>query len=125
MKSEKNVERTSSVAYIWYKKDNGDILKNNIIDKLQESFNLMLDLIKIDNHQVSIDNIYVTRDLAFLVILLGKELTSPKWRFKWKLHPKLWLNYMHTIGEDWTINALRLVLESHSTGSVRLGVKKS
>ena len=33
----------------------------------------MLDLIKIDNHQVSIDNIYVTGDLEFLVILLGKE----------------------------------------------------
>ena len=33
----------------------------------------MLDSIKIGNHQVSIDNIYVTGDLEFLVILLGKD----------------------------------------------------
>ena len=49
----------------------------------------MLDPIKIGNHQVSIDNIYVTGDLEFLVILLGKEFSSPKWCFKYKLHPKL------------------------------------
>ena len=47
MKSEKNDERTSSVAYILYKKDNGDILKITIIDKLEESFKLMLDSIKL------------------------------------------------------------------------------
>ena len=41
------------------KKDNGDILKNIIINKFQESFKLMLDPIKINNHQVSIDNIYI------------------------------------------------------------------
>ena len=34
MKSE-NIEHTSSVAYILCKKDNGDILKSIIIDKLQ------------------------------------------------------------------------------------------
>ena len=33
----------------------------------------MLDSINIDNHQISVDNIYATGDLAFLVILLGKE----------------------------------------------------
>ena len=48
----KIVERTSSVAYILCKKDNGDILKNTIIDDLQESFKVMLESIKIDNYQV-------------------------------------------------------------------------
>ena len=57
MKSERNVERASSVAYILCKKDNGDMLKNVIIDQLQKSFKLMLDPIKINNHQVNIDNI--------------------------------------------------------------------
>ena len=38
----------------------------------------MLESIKIDNHQVSIDNIYVTGDLVFLIILLDKEFSSPK-----------------------------------------------
>ena len=59
MKSFKNVERESSVVYILCKKDNGDILKNKIKDKLQESFKLILETISIDNHQLSIDNLYV------------------------------------------------------------------
>ena len=29
---------------------------------------------------------------------------------------------MHKIGEDWILNALRLVSESDSTGSARLGI---
>ena len=39
------------------------------------------------------------------------------------MHPKVWLEHGHKIGEIWTINALRLVSESDSTGSIRLGVK--
>ena len=39
----------------------------------------MLDFIIINNHQVSIDNIYVTGDLAFLIILFGKNNSSYKW----------------------------------------------
>ena len=81
-------------------KDNGDIIKNTMIDKLQESFKLILDPIKIDNHQGFIDNIYVTCDLAFLIILLGIEFSSPKWCFKCKLHQKVCLEYGHRIGEN-------------------------
>ena len=66
MKSSKNVERESSVAYILCKKDNGDILKNTIIDKLQDSFKIMLETISIENHQLSIDNLYVTGLLKYL-----------------------------------------------------------
>ena len=82
MKSEKMLNVQVVLLRFNDKQINRDILKNTIIDKLQDSFKLVLEPITIDNHQVSIDNIYVTRDLAFLVILLGKELTSPKWRFK-------------------------------------------
>ena len=42
------------------KKDNGDILKNTIIDKLQKSFILMLEAMSFDNKQVSISNTYVS-----------------------------------------------------------------
>ena len=45
---------------------------NTIIDKLQDSFKLMLETTSIDNHQLSVDNFYVTGELAFLVILLDK-----------------------------------------------------
>ena len=75
----KNIERISSAAYILCNKYNGDILKNTIIDKLQESFKLILESIRIGNHQVSIDNIYVTDDLAFLIVLFGKNNSSYKW----------------------------------------------
>ena len=116
MKSSKNIKRKSSVAYISCKKDNGDILKNTIIGKLQESFKLMLKTISIDNHQLSIDNLYVTSDLEFLVILLGKEFSSPKWCFKCKLNQKVWLEHGYKTGEDWTINDLRLLSQSDYTG---------
>ena len=70
----------------------------------------MLDPIEIDNHQVSIYNIYVTGDLAHSVT-------------KCKLYPKVWPEHGHNISQHWTINALRLVSESNSNGdSVRLGV---
>ena len=84
----------------------------------------MLNPIKIDNHQVSIDNIYVTDDLAFLFILVCKEFSSPKWCFKCRLYRKVQLEHGHNIGEDQILNALRLVSESDSTDSVRLGVKE-
>ena len=61
---------------------------------------LMLDPITIYNHQVYIDNLYITGDLSFLVNLLGEELSSPKWCFKYKLYPKVWLEHGHVIGED-------------------------
>ena len=88
METLKKILNVQVVLFTFYAKINGDILKNTIIDELQELFKLMLDPIKIDNHQVFIDNIYVTRDLAFLVILLGKDFSSSKWCFKCKLHPK-------------------------------------
>ena len=76
--SSKIVERESSVAYFLCGKNNDEIFKNTIVDKLQNSFKLILKAILIDNRQVSNDNIYVTSDLAFLVILLGKEFSSPE-----------------------------------------------
>ena len=87
-----------------------DFQEHNI-DKLQDSYKLMLKRILIDNHQVSIDNLYITGGLDFLVILLGKEFSSPKWCFRSKLRPKVWLQCGQKISEDWTINALRLVSE--------------
>ena len=53
----------------FFKKDNGDILKNTTLEKLQELFMWMFELTIIDNNKVSIDNLYLTGDLAFMVIL--------------------------------------------------------
>ena len=41
------------------------------------------------------------------------------------MHPKVWLEHRHNIGEYWTIYALRLISESDFTGSTRLGVKEA
>ena len=60
-----------------------------------------------------------------MVILLGKEFSSTKWCCKCKLNPKVWLEHEHKIGENWAMNALRLVSESDFTGSTRLGVKEA
>ena len=68
MKSEKLLN-VQVVLLTYYTKHNNDILKNIIIEKIQESFMLMLELIKNDNQQVSISNIHVTDNLAFSVIL--------------------------------------------------------
>ena len=59
----------------------------------------------------AITNIYVTGDLAFLVIMLGKEHKYPKWCIKCTLHPKVWSEYGHINGDNWTIDALRLMYQ--------------
>ena len=85
----------------------------------------MLEIISIDNHQLSIDNLYATGYLTFLVILLGKEFSTPKWCFKCKFNLKVWLEHERKIGQDCTINVLRLISESNCSGPARLGVKES
>ena len=55
-------------------KDNDLTLKNLIIEKLHDLFKP----ITFDHQQLSITNIYVTGDLIFLLILLGKEHACPK-----------------------------------------------
>ena len=81
MISEKLLKIQVVLPTLHAKKHNEDILQNTIIDKLQESFVLMLEHMTLDNQQVSISNIYITGDLVFFVIILDKELFSPKWCF--------------------------------------------
>ena len=76
MKSSQNVEHKGSIAYILYKKDNSEILVNIIVDKLQDSFKLMLKPILIDNRQVSIDNLYITGDRVFWLYYWVKNFSS-------------------------------------------------
>ena len=100
MKYSKNIERTSSVACILCKNRQWRYTPECYNRKTQKSFILILDPITIYNHQVYIDNLYITSDLSSLVMLLGEELSSPKWCFKCKLYPKVWLEHGHVIGED-------------------------
>ena len=57
MMSEKMLNVHVVLLAFYVKKDNDNVLENTIMNKLQESFKFILGPIKIDNHQVYIDNI--------------------------------------------------------------------
>ena len=65
-----------------------------------------------NNQQLSSSNIYVTGDLAFLVILLGKEHSSPHWYIKCKSPPIDWKLFNHTIYDEWSIENLKITFQS-------------
>ena len=77
MNNEKRHETIQFVGYILCKKDNELILKNAIIKDLGDSINVLNESMSFNNQRQSLFNIYATGDLAFLVILLGKEHSSP------------------------------------------------
>ena len=56
-----------------------------------------------NNQQLSPSNIYITDDLACLVILLGKEHSSPHWCVKCRSPSKHWKLSNHSMGDEWTI----------------------
>ena len=77
MNNDKRHESIQHVGCILCKKDNGLILKNTTIKDIGDSINLLNESISFNNRQISPSNIHVSGDLAFLVILLGKEHSSP------------------------------------------------
>ena len=95
------------MGYILCKKNNGIILKNTIIKDLGDSINLLNELMSFNNQQLSPSNIDATGDLAFLVILLGKEQSSPYWCIKYRSHSKYWKLYNHYMGDEWTIETFK------------------
>ena len=103
MNNEKIHENIQPVGYILCKKDNGLILKNIIIKDLGDSITLLNESISFNNQQLSPSNIYITGDLAFLVILLGKEHSSSHWCIKFKSPSNHWKSSNHSMGDEWTI----------------------
>ena len=96
-------ESIQPVGYILCKKDNGIILKNIIIKYFGNSINVLNESMLFNNQQLFSSNIYVTGDLAFLVILLGKEHSSPHWCIKFKSPSKDWKLSNHTISDESSI----------------------
>ena len=78
MNNEKIHENTQPVGCILCKKDNGIILENTIIKDIGDSINLLNKSMSFNNQKLCPSNIYVTGELAFLVILLRKEHSSPQ-----------------------------------------------
>ena len=75
MNNGKTHESIQPVGCIVCKKDSSITLKK--IKDLGDSINLLNESMIFNNQHVSPSNIYVTGDLAFLVILLEKEHSSP------------------------------------------------
>ena len=94
------------------KKNNGIILKNTIIKDLGDSINSLNEEMIFNNQQLSSSNIYVTGDLVFLVTLLGKEHSSPHWCIKCQSTSKHRKLSNHTIGDEWSIENLRIMYQS-------------
>ena len=53
----------------------------------------------------------VTGDLTFLVILLGKKHSSPHLCIKYKSPSKDWKSYNHTMGDEWSIENLKVMFQ--------------
>ena len=66
------------------KKVNGVILKNETIKDFGDSINLLNESMIFYDQHISPSNIYVRGGIAFLVILFGKEHSSPPWCIKYK-----------------------------------------
>ena len=95
-----------------------------MIEKLQESFNLILVHMIFDIQQLYITNIYVTGDLAFFSFLLDKEHANPEYSITYTLRPKVWSECSHNNGGDWTIDVVKLMSQLYVNGLVRLCVKE-
>ena len=67
-------ESIQPMDYILCKKDNGIILKNPIMKDLEDSISSLNESMSFSNKQLSLSNIYVTGDLALLVLLLEKNI---------------------------------------------------
>ena len=65
----------------------------------------------LNNQQLSPFNIYVTGDLVFLDILLGKEHSSPHWCIKYKSPSKYLELSNHTMGDEWSIENLKVMFQ--------------
>ena len=105
-------ESIQPVGYILCKTDNIIILKNTIIKDLGDLINSLNESMSFNNQQLSSSNIYVTGDLAFFVILLRKEHSSPHWCIKCKSLSKDWQLSNHTMGNEWSIENLKIMFQS-------------
>ena len=65
-----------------------------------------------NSQYLSPSNMYVTCDLEFLVILLGKEHSSPHWYIKCKSSSKYWNLSDHSMGNELTIETLNVLSQS-------------
>ena len=109
MNNDKRHESIQPMSCILCKNDNDVILKNTIIKDLGDSINLLNESIRFNNQYLSQSKTYITDDLEFLVILLGKKYSSPHWCIKCKSPSKYWKPSDRSMGNEWTIETLKVM----------------
>ena len=77
-----------------------------------------------NNQQVSPSNIYATSDLVFLVIILWKKHSPLHWCVKCKSPSKYSKLFNHSMGDEWTIETLKVIFQSGKKHSDSLGFKE-
>ena len=86
-----NCKRHESIQHVrdtLCKKDTEITLENTIIKDLEDSINLLNKSMTFNNQHLFPSNIYVTGNLVFLVMMLGKEHASLHWCIKCKSSSK-------------------------------------
>ena len=121
--NEKRHESIQSMGCILYKNDNDITLKDTIIKDLGDLIYLLNESMSFNNQQLSPSNIYVPIDLAFIVILLGKEHSSPYWCIKCKSPSKYRKLSNHSMGDEWTVETLKIMSQVGKNAD-NLGVKE-
>ena len=87
-------------------------MKNTIIKYLGDSINSLNESMSFNNQQLSSSNICVTGDLVLLVILLDKKHSSLHWCIKYKSPSKDWKLSNYTMGDEWSIETLKVMFQS-------------
>ena len=115
-----NTKRHESIQPMGY-----ILLKNiSLIKDLGDSINLLNESMTFNNQHISLSNIYVTDNLVCLINLLGKEHSSHHSCTKYKSSSKHWKLSDHSMGDEWTIETLKVMSQSGRKKDECLGVKK-
>ena len=141
----KYVHTDCSIAHIQCRKDNGNVLENTIIKPLGNGlkqlqalpFLLYFDadgelhiqqtIATVQQNENSIlmsTNLWITGNLAYYVIMVGKEGSSGHWCYRCDLHKDTWKLHNHECGILWTNERLKAMADSGNTGAALKGVEK-
>ena len=148
LQSGKNLSQDTSIAHIQCKKDNDTVLTNTIIEPLQSGFKKLAEnqfmLFYDDNKLLQIKqvsateqrsdsmpkpnkvirpNLYITGDLAYYVVMLGKGGSSGHWCYRCDLSKDIWKEANHNNGALWSNTTLKAMSDTGKVGPSAKGVK--
>ena len=148
MQSGKNLSQDTSIAHIQCKKDNDTVLTNTIIEPLRSGFKKLTEhqfmLFYDDNKLLQIKqvsateqrsdsmpkpnkvirpNLYITGDLAYYVVMLGKGGSSGHWCYRCDLSKDIWKEANHNNGALWSNTTLKAMSDTGKVGPSAKGVK--